>query len=256
MIKFHTLWATIGEVLDVVRSKEITFLAAAIAYYGFVSLLPALLLAVAVATIIGGDPLVETVLEGSSEFVTPAGQDALENALTSASGRSGATIIGVGLLVWSALRVFKAIDIAFSRIFETASSDSILTQTKDALVVFVTIGLGLWVMLVVGGVLVTLLPVGGDILGLLLLLVGLTIVFLPLYYWFPDADLSISEALPGTVLAALGWVVLQAGFQVYAARAEQFQIYGVIGAILLLVTWFYLGSILLLLGATLNRVLA
>jgi membrane protein len=125
-----------------------------------------------------------------------------------------------------------------------------------AAVVLLSLGVGLWAMIGVGGALAALIPAAWDLLGLGLLLVGLTGVFLPLYYYLPDAGLDVRDALPGAVLAAVGWVLLQAGFQVYAANAPQFRLYGVIGGVLLLVTWFYIAAILLLVGAAVNHVLA
>jgi len=256
MIDRHRLVAVGRDVVDLVRETEITFLAAAIAYYAFVSLLPALLLAVAVASAVGGEALVADVLAASEEFLAPTGRDALESALTNARGRSGATVAGLVLLAWSTLRVLKGIDIAFSRVYGTQPADSFVGRAVDAAVVLLAIGVGQVAMLVAGGVLATLVPVGGDVLGLLLLLVGLSVVFFPLYYLLPDAGLAPREAIPGTVVAAVGWVGLQAGFQVYAATAAGFALYGVIGGALLLVTWFYFGAVLLLVGAAVNRVLA
>jgi membrane protein len=45
-------------------------------------------------------------------------------------------------------------------------------------------------------------------------------------------------------------------FRVYAGRTGQFDVYGVLGVVILLVTWYYLGSMALLLGAAVNAVLA
>jgi YihY family inner membrane protein len=244
------------EVVSVVREREITFLAAAIAYYAFVSLLPALLLVVAVASTLGGEALVDEVLVTADEFLTPEGRESLETALTSARGRSTATVFGVGVLVWGTLRVIRGLDVAFSRVYATTPADSILDQVRRAVVVLLSVGVGLGTMIGVGGLLVAVFPVAWGPLGLLVLLIGLTGVFLPLYYYLPDAGLRVRDALPGAVMAAVGWVVLQAGFQLYAASTPQFSLYGVIGGVLLLVTWFYVAAVLLLVGAAVNHVLA
>lgn len=244
------------EVLRVVREREVTFLAAAIAYYAFVSLLPALLLAVGVASTVGGESLVERLLELVEEFLTPAGRDSLETALTSARGRSGTTVLGVGVLVWSTLRVFRGLDMAFSEVYGTDTTLPVVERVFRAGTVLFSMGVGIWVMIVVGGAFATLIPPAWDILGFGLLLVGLTVVFLPLYYYLPEVNVTVRDVLPGAVLAAVGWVALQWGFQVYAANATQFSLYGVLGGILLLVTWFYLAAILLLFGAAVNRVLS
>lgn len=243
-------------VLDRGREAEIAFLAAAIAYYAFVSVLPGLLLAFAVATAVGGDPLTERVLGASRAYLTPTGQDLLAGATRDATGRLGASALGLVVLLWSSLRVFRGLDLAFSRVYGTSQAAGLLDQLRDAGVVFGAVVLGLWGWLAVGAALtaVDLGPVAGAV-GLAVLLAGLFVVFLPLFYVFPDADLSVTAAAPGTALAAGGWILLLAAFQGYAAIAPAYQLYGVIGGVLLLVTWFYAGALLLLLGATTNVVL-
>ena len=247
--------AALREGVDLARDEEITFLAAAIAYYAFVSLLPALLIALAIASAVGGEALVDRVLAGSEEFLTPSGQAVVEGAIENAAGRTGATIVGTVVLLWSTLRVFRGLDVAFSRIYGTTGRGSILDQVRDAAVVLISVGVGLWVMLGVGVVLAAV-PFGNRIFGLLALLLGLGLAFLPLYYVFPDADVGIVEVLPGTGVAAVGWVGLQAAFQVYARAAPRYELYGVIGGVLLLLTWFYLAAVVILLGGVVNATLA
>ncbi|MFB6359716.1 MAG: YhjD/YihY/BrkB family envelope integrity protein, partial [Halobacteriales archaeon] len=92
--------------------------------------------------------------------------------------------------------------------------------------------------------------------GLVVLLVGLFVAFLPLYIRFPDSDVTLREAVPGAGVVAIGWVGLQAAFQGYASLAAGGDLYGVLGGVLLLVTWFYLAAMLILLGAVFNVVLA
>jgi hypothetical protein len=91
-------------------------------------------------------------------------------------------------------------------------------------------------------------------LNLTLLVVGLTVAFLPIYRFFPDANLSWADAVPGAVFAAFGWGVLQFLFQFYVAVSSQGGS-SAIGAILLLLTWLYLGGLILLLGGVVNAVL-
>lgn len=237
------------------RDEEVTFLAAAIAYYAFVSLLPALLIALAVASAVGGEALVDRVLAGSEEFLTPTGQEVVADAIANAAGRTGATIVGTLVLVWSTLKVFRGLDIAFSRVYGTAGRESLFGQIRDAAAVLLSVGVGLWIMLGVGVVLAAV-PVGSRVLGLLALLLGLALAFFPLYYVFPDADVGIVEVLPGTAVAAVGWVVLQAGFQVYATAAPRYELYGVVGGVLLLLTWFYAAAVVVLLGGVVNATLA
>ncbi|AFH21847.1 hypothetical protein OSG_eHP10_00185, partial [environmental Halophage eHP-10] len=84
----------------------------------------------------------------------------------------------------------------------------------------------------------------------------LAAVFLPMYYLLPQPSIGVREALPGAAFAAVCWTLLQARFQVYAAGAAQYQVYGVIGGILLLVTWLYLAAVVVVFGGVVNVVLA
>lgn len=119
-------------------------------------------------------------------------------------------------------------------------------------------GIALAVALVVGvSVALRVLPGAPSAmgaLGTLALVVVLTVALLPVYYVLPPVSVSVREVLPGAVLAAVGWVGLQFGFRLYAANAAQYAAYGLIGAVLLFVTWLYFASIVVLLGATLNAV--
>ena len=244
------------EVVALVRGEQVTFLAAGIAYYAFVSVLPALLLLLAVASALGGDELATRVVEASGDALSPVGQDLLRDTLVSASGRAPATLVSLPVLAWSTLKVFRGLDIAFDRIYRTESNPSLFDQVRDAATALGAVGLGLAALVVVGTAIGYADVAFVGLVGTLALVVGLTVVFLPLYYVFPDGDTSVRAVLPGTVLAAVGWTVLGTAFRLYAASADQFALYGILGAVLLLVTWFYVGSIVLLAGATLNAVLA
>jgi membrane protein len=82
------------------------------------------------------------------------------------------------------------------------------------------------------------------------------VAFFPLYYVFPDEDVSVREVIPGTIFAAVGWTALEGVFQFYVAVASKSETYGIIGAILLLLTWLYFSGLVVLLGAVINAVLA
>jgi membrane protein len=71
----------------------------------------------------------------------------------------------------------------------------------------------------------------------------------------PPVDVTIQHALPGAVVAAIGWVLLQIGFYYYSGSASRYAAYGLLGAILLFITLLYLGAIVLLVGAVVNVVL-
>lgn len=233
-----------------------TFLAAGVAYYAFVSLVPALLLLLVVATTVFGDVLAAELLASVGDFLTPAGEEAIGGAVASAQGRAGASLLGVVVLLWSTLKVFRGLDTAFIEVYGIEERVTFLEQLTDAGSVVIGIGVGITTMLVVGAV-----AAAADVpllasASVLALPVILTVVFLPMYLLLPDPEITLREALPGAVFAAAGWTVLQAGFQAYAATAGQYQVYGVVGGVLLLVTWLYVAAIIVIVGAVINATLA
>ena len=244
------------EVVRVAHEQEITFLAASIAYYAFLSLIPTVLLALVVATTFGGQELARTVVDSSGQFLTESGQEVLESALTGSENAGGATLVSVALLLWGVLKVFRALDTAFSKVYGAESQNSFLDQVVDSLLVIASIGLTMGLMFVVGGALATLrLGVFVELVSVLVLPLLLTGAFVPVYYRFPDTAVTVRETLPGATFAAIGWTVLQGGFQIYASQAGA-TAYGIVGGVILLVTWLYVAGTVLLLGAVINVVLS
>ncbi|ADB62065.1 ribonuclease BN [Haloterrigena turkmenica DSM 5511] len=248
--------STVGSVVALARDRNLTFLAAGIAYYAFVSTIPLLLLAVTIASFVGGQALADRVASMLSQQLSSSGQQMVSQALTNPSGRAAASVVGFFGVVWSALKLFRGLDQAFDEIYADEVDVSLLGQVWDGIVVIVGIALSVALVVAVGAALSILnlqIPFA-NVLGSLVLIVVLAIAFLPIYYVLPPMDVSVRSVLPGTIVAAIGWVLLQIGFRIYAANAGKYAAYGVIGAVLLFVTWLYFGSIVILLGAAVNAV--
>ncbi|WP_066413586.1 YihY/virulence factor BrkB family protein [Halorubrum aethiopicum] len=248
---------TVRRVVDLALDRQVTFLAAAIAYYAFVSLVPALLLLVVVASAVFGETIAAGLVAAAGDFLTPAGEEAVAAAVYSASGRTGAGVLGAVVLLWSTLKVFRGLDTAFGALYGDESPPGFRDQVTDAVAVVLGVGAGIGVMVGLGAFLAAADAIPAvEAASILALPVVLTVVFLPLYYLLPEPAVGIREALPGAAVAAVGWTLLQAGFQVYAASAGQYQVYGVIGGVLLLVTWLYLAAVVVVGGGVVNVVLA
>ncbi|UWG48921.1 Ribonuclease BN family enzyme [Halanaeroarchaeum sp. HSR-CO] len=256
MSRQESSWPTLRETANAVHRNQIGFLAAAVAYYGFLSVIPLLLLSISVGTALGYDVSSE-VLGLVGDMVTPAGAAALANAVDASGPGGGITVVGVAVLLWSSLRVFRGLDVAFSSIYGDEMAEPLLSQLGDALLVVAVISVSVAGVLLLGVVL-SVLDLGSValIVGPAALTVGLALAFLPIFYIFPDADVSLREALPGTVLTAVGWTALATTFGIYAQFVPSFRLYGVLGAALLLVTWLYLGGVIIMVGAVVNAVLA
>nr|WP_321170424.1 YihY/virulence factor BrkB family protein [Halobaculum sp. DT92] len=249
-------------VASLTADRNVTFLAASVAYYAFVSLLPAAVLALVIAVTVGGERLAAAVIEASAGVLTETGQQVLVDALLGSAGQGSVTLISLPLTLWGALKVLRGLDIAFTQVYGGVETEGLLDQLRDALVVAASVGGGLVAMVVLGSV-VAAVGVGpvAAVAGLLALPALLTVAFLPMYYVFPSVDVTLREALPGAVFAGVGWAVLQAAFQAYvefqnARGGGQAALYGVLGAVLLLVTFLYFGATLVLVGAVINAVLA
>lgn len=236
-----------------IQEKNATFMAASIAYQAFISLIPLLVLVFFLVSFVGDEALAEQVSSTTEGFLPESGQIILEDGIEGDTGSVGTSIIGIVALLWGSLKIFRGLDTAFSEIYATTDENSLVDQLQDGAVVFGAIGIAL-----VAAALTTIvfaffptIPFIG-LLNPLLLVVGLTLAFLPMYYRFPDADLTVRQVLPGVVVAAVGWAALQSLFQIYVAFSSSSDSAGPIGAILLLLTWLYFGGLILLIGAIVN----
>lgn len=151
------------------------------------------------------------------------------------------------------VKLFDGLDTAFSAIYGTEREPSVRATVLDALVLVVTIPLAV-VSVSVATVVVSVVAGGGvRFAAPLVLTAGLTVVFLPLYYVFPDTRVSVREILPGVAIAAVGWMLLQQLFQVYVSLMDV-STGSVVGAVVLFLTWLYFASGVILLGCAVNAV--
>jgi len=248
--------STARAVVYEVRSEDVTFMAASIAYHAFVSLLPILGLLTLVVSAVGSERLVDRILATTETVLPAAGQTVVSNALT-ASGGVGASVVGITVLLWGTFKIFRAMDAAFSEIYDTERRNSVLDQARDGVVVFLSFAVAVLAVLFLG----TWIDVPGSgsiqwLLDRLLAVAGLAVALVPMYYVFPDLDVGLREVVPGVVVAAAGWTTLEWAFRWYVALSSKPDVYGIVGALLLLVTWLYVGSVLLLVGAAVNSTLA
>jgi membrane protein len=235
------------------RENHLTFMAGSLAFYAFLSLIPLFLLSFVAASVVGGEAFAQQVTNLFESTLTESARE----VLTDPSGQTGASAVGLLTLLWSSLKLFRGLDIAFDAVYGVREAKSLLKQLRDAVIVLAAVSLAVGTIVLVGGVLalVPLFP-AVERFGALLLVVGLSVTFLPLYYFVPDADLSVFEVLPGTVFAALGWALTEFAFQFYVAYAGQYAAYGVVGGVLLVLIWLYYSCSVLLFGAVVNVVLA
>jgi len=75
------------------------------------------------------------------------------------------------------------------------------------------------------------------------------------YYVSFDRHDKWREVIPGTLFAMVGWVALSALFSEFVNNFGRYTlIYGSLGAIVVLMVWFYMSSIVLMLGGEINSI--
>ncbi|AGB30956.1 putative membrane protein [Natrinema pellirubrum DSM 15624] len=249
-----------GRVLRLAKDQQLTLLAAGVAFYGFLSLVPLMLLALGLAASVGGEALADRLSAAATDILTVQAQTLLADAVTDETGRRGATVAGILGLLWGSSRVLRGLDRAFSQVYDTVGEKSLLDTIWDAMIVSIAITAGLALL---GALeLVVRFPPGLEVsfavavVGQLFVVLGLFVTFLPLYVIFPDANVGIREAAPGTVIAAVGWFVLSRTFSLYAGLLSDYAVYGALGAVFLVLIWLYVGAIILVFAAVVNAVLA
>lgn len=246
-------------VRTVFSEKNVTFLAGSIAYSAFVSLVPLVMFSLLAVTVLGAPELQERIIEVATDSVSPSVGGVIEVMIEQQRGAGagstvGASLIGVLTLVWGALKVFRGLDTAFSEIYETTAQESLVGQIKKSLLVLLTLTLGIIAMVGATSIVAffSSIPFIGVVVPLLLI-VGLVVAFFPMYYLFPDINIEPRDVLPGTIVGAVGWAILQVLFQVYVSLSGGGD-GNLIASILLLVTWLYFSGVILLLGAVVNAV--
>ena len=243
-------------ILHEIRTEKLTFMAGSIAYHAFVSLLPLLVLLLIVFSSIGGESLEQSLISITQAILTPGTNDILIEELKHVQRSTSLSLLGIAVLLWGPLRIFLGLDTAFSDVYDTERQNTLLDQISDAIVVLFTFG----VSIIVATAIETVIPsYGASFVGWLiqqlLLVFALGFTFLPMYYVFPDTDVSMIEVLPGVLVAAIGLTAFSSLFQLYVQFGGQLS-GGLVANVILLLTWLYFSGLVILLGVVVNAVLS
>lgn len=83
-------------------------------------------------------------------------------------------------------------------------------------------------------------------------------VFAVIYYYVPVVkNKKLSNVLPGAIFTTIGWIVVSMGFTYYVNNLSSYSaLYGSIGAVIVLMIWLFLTSMIILLGGEINAILS
>lgn len=248
-------WLTIGRaIVHEIKVERITFMAGSIAYNAFLSLLPLLFLLLAIVSAVGSGDLESNLIVVTQAVVTPGAGEILVAELQQAT--IGASVVGLVVLCWGMLRIFRSLDMAFSNIYETQCENTMTNQIKDGSIVFVSIAAVVVGVLALESVISLRGLSGAYLVGQRLLLICIVgIALIPMYYLFPDeSGITIPEILPGVAFTATGLVVLQSVFGFYVEHSDQAAENGLLAGIIVLLTFLYFSGLMILLGVVINAV--
>lgn len=242
-----------------------THMAAGVAYYAFFSLFPLVLGTVALAGFfISSDEAQTRLLDflarevpglGSSEFLR-------DNISGVVRARGTIGLVSILALFWSGRAVLGAVHRVVNRAWKLPEPSHFITQQMSQLGVGVAIGLMFLLttgMSILGGVMTNETnqlfqnALVRGVLGVVLAVLPLALsalVFGFIYHYVTDVKVSWWTVLPGAIIAGGLFEAAKQGFVIYLSSFANYErIYGGAATVVVLMFWFYVVSIILVVGA-------
>jgi membrane protein len=252
------------------QEDNLTDWAAALTYYGILSIFPALIALVSILGLIGPSAT-EPLLDNLGEFAPGPAHEILENALNGlTASRSPAGIlfvVGLAGAIWAAAGYIGAFIRASNVIWDVEEGRPIWRTIPLRLVVtivmLVLLAASAFAVVVTGPLaerVGKLLGIGGaavtawDIVKWPVLVLVVSLMFSILYYASPNVRQPAFRWLTaGGILAVVVWILASAAFGIYVASFGSYnKTYGSLGAVMIFLVWLWLTNVAILLGAELN----
>ena len=265
-------WTITKRTLVAFYDDQMTQHAAALTYYGLMSLFPAVLLGLSLLGLLGEYPRTYDAIIGYVRRVAPESvivplDSSLRSALRSQGTAATTLAISVVVALYGTTGVLESARRALNVVFEVEGGRRFLRRkTVDVLSTFALMALALvsLIMIFLGGgfaddVLrfVGLGPDAAEIWNVARwpgALIVAMVVFAFVYYVTPDVrQRSFRSVAPGAVVGVLLWLGASVGFATYVSKiADIGAIYGAFTGAIVLVGWLWLSNVALLFGAELN----
>ena len=243
-------------------------LSAQLAYYFFLSLFPALLFLVSLASFFPVANLMDETVKYLGGVAPPDVISFLLEQIHKISESDDGGILTFAFLftIWSSSGAMSSIISTMNTAYDIQESRP---WWKTRLIAIgLTIGLALFIL--VSFALVIAGPTLGERLASMLQLgpafvwtwkvLQWPVVFVLvvtaigiIYYYAPDAEQDWVWITPGAILATLLWLVISLAFKVYLANWGNYnETYGALAGVIILLLWLYLSGLAILAGAELN----
>jgi membrane protein len=249
-------------------ADDVLSLAAQQAYYFFFALFPALLTLISIASFFPVANLMDEVVKFLGRFAPPDVLTIITDQIKkiSDSNHGGVLTVAFVLTIWSSSGAMVSIITTLNTCYDISESRSWWKVRLTA--IGLTLGLAIFILTSISLVLIG--PAVAEHLAVRLglgeafkwawwilqwpVVFGLVSTGIGLIYYFaPDAEQEWVWITPGSVLATLLWMAVSLAFKIYLKYVGNYtETYGAIGAIIVLLTWFYLSALAILVGAELN----
>ena len=268
----HWILPTLKRTATEFRDDNLTNWAAALTYYGLLSLFPALIALVSILGLIG-DPKattstitqVITSLGPKSAAQTFAGP--IESIASNQSAAGFAFVLGLAVALWSASGYVGAFMRASNVIYETPEGRP-FWELRPLQIAVTLIMILLMAMLALGLVLTgpvvnaVAKPIGVSATAVAVWNIAkwpaMAAVFVAmvgvLYYASPNAKIrGFKWVTPGSLVAIAVWAVASGAFAFYVANFGAYdKTYGTLGGLIVLLIWFWITNLAILFGHELN----
>lgn len=267
-INLHGWWDIARRLFKSIGEKNISILAAGVAFYSLLAIFPALAAIVTTYALLADPQTVAVHLAKADSFLPSDVMEIFNEQLGTLSSRpaqglSFQLILGVLLAIWSAHKGVDALTAAIGVAYKQPETRSffrlqVLTYSMTAAaVLFAVIILSLLVVLPSITALLSLPEWWNIVIPILRWVVFVGVVSLAiaaLYRYAPARSAAQWKWLSvGAILATLLWLTGSALFSLYVSRFGTYnETYGALGAIVVLLLWLFISSYAIIMGAAVN----
>lgn len=242
-----------------------TLVAGAISFFTFLSIFPLLLASIGILGIVLGSPeeAQRMILSATRDYAV--GSQAKELITQVVRGGNAATGIGLLLLLWSGTTAVVMLEQAVNVAWDVRQKRNFLKQRGIAMLLFLLVGalvlasLGLTALVsYIQSTEASVIPGWSwftTLFSYLLPLLVITGMFTLVYKILPYTNVTWRAALTGGIFAGVLWEIALQAFTYYVVNFASYnQVYGSLGAVILLLVWINYSAIIVLLGAELASI--
>ncbi len=234
-------------------------LAALVSYFAFFSVFPLFLALTSVlGMVLDDEPELRAQITGAAVDQVPILGSSLGRG--ELSGSRAAVVIGITVALWSGLKVIDAAQNALNDVWDVPmiARPSVAKRRLKSLLLLGLIGVALLasVVISIAAGLIANLPGEGRLAIYAASIVVNSVIFLAAFKLLSEAEHRWADLVPGSVFAACGWFVVQVPGVYYLEGTIRHSVgtYQNFAAVIGLLTFFFLASQVVIIGAEINVV--